>query len=148
MRAVAVFVNVHTGSVASGKSTHGNLLNADAADAPSTAVRSAKRALGAVTDSGVWQPKRAKKEKTLGIITTTHTHIHINGLTITYRVKDRRRRRQRQQQLPQHEAKHHDPEHIILDYETGFTWHMYSDSFLRQRYPFKPNRKMSGGLGD
>jgi hypothetical protein len=138
---VVVSVNVHTGSVASGKSTHGNLLNADAADAPSTAARSAKRVLGAVIDSGVWQLKRAKKEKTLGIITITRTRIRTSDLTTTHRVKDQRRR-QVQQQPPQHEAKHHAPEHNILDYETGFTRHMFSDSFfLRQRYPFRPNRK-------
>lgn len=45
--------SAHTGSAASGKSTHGNSLSVDAADEPSTAVKNVKRVLGAVIDSGV-----------------------------------------------------------------------------------------------
>jgi hypothetical protein len=52
-----VYGNALTGGAASGKSSHGNLRNVDAAGEPNTAAKSARKAHGAAIASGVLLPK-------------------------------------------------------------------------------------------
>jgi hypothetical protein len=49
---------VHTTSAVAGKSTRASLLSAAAADVPSTAAKSARRAPGSSTVTGAWPPRR------------------------------------------------------------------------------------------